>query len=290
MSTEAQFQGAMAGAGLMPPETIYGDGQLRRFGVGGKSCWYVLHDDGIAAGSFGDWKTGHTETWCAKSKADMTDSERQATWQRIQTAQRQRDAERDRLQAEAASRALAIWTAAAPAGGDHHYLVRKAITAHGIRTDGHHLLVPMRDTAGKLWGLQTISPDGEKRFQPGVRVKGCYCPIGVPAGRMTICEGFATGATIHATAGGAVAVCFSAGNLLAVALALREKHHDIEIIVAADDDWQTVGNPGLTAATAAASAIGAKLAVPNFDGLTRGIKDTDFNDMSRLIRAKETAS
>ena len=289
MSTEAQFQAAMAVSGLAPPETIYGDGQLRRFGVGGKSSWYVLHDDGIPAGSFGDWKTGHTETWCAKSKADMSDTERQATWERIKATQRQRDAERDLIQAEAATRVLAIWTTAAPAI-EHPYLTRKSIKAHGARTDGHHLLIPMRDTAGKLWGLQTISPDGEKRFQPGARVRGCYCPIGAPAGRLIVCEGFATGATLHATAGGAVAVAFSAGNLMAVALTLREKYPDISITFAADDDWQTVGNPGLTAARAAASAIGAKLAVPNFDGLVRGIKDTDFNDMAQLIRAKETAA
>ena len=281
MSTEANFQAAMAGAGLVPPETINGDGQLRRFGVGGKSCWYVLHDDGIPAGSFGDWKTGHAETWCAKSKADMSDTERQATWERVKAAQRQRDAERDRIQAEAAARALAIWTAAAPAI-EHDYLTRKSIKAHGIRTDGHHLLIPMRDTSGKLWSLQTISPEGDKRFQTGGRVKGCYCPIGVPAGRITVCEGFATGATISETAGGAVAVCFSAGNLLAVALALREKYPDMSLIFAADDD-QSPGNPGMTAAKAAAAAVGASLAVPDWTGLVRGTA-TDFNDFHRLIR------
>ena len=289
MSTEANFQAAMVGAGLVPPETINADGHLHRFGVGGKSCWYVLHDDGIPSGAYGDWRTGHTETWCAKSKADMSDAERQATWDRIKAAQRQRDAERDRIQAEAASRALAIWTAAAPAI-EHDYLTRKSIQAHGVRTDGHHLLIPMRDTSSKLWSLQTISPEGEKRFMPGGRVKGCYCPVGKPDGRVTLCEGYATGATLCETAGGAVVVCFSAGNLLAVALALREKYPDMSITIAADDDWQTVGNPGLMAAMAAASAIGAKLAVPNFDGLVRGIKDTDWNDMARLIRAKETAS
>ena len=287
MSTEAQFQAAMAGAGLMPPETINADGHRHRFGVGGKSCWYVLHLDGIPAGSYGDWKTGHTETWCAKSKADMSDAERQATWDRIRAAQRQRDAERDRIQAEAASRALAIWTAAAPSI-EHPYLTRKAIKPHGIRTDGHHLFVPMRCTAGKLHSLQTIDPDGEKRFLPSGRVKGTYFAMGKPDGIVILCEGLATGATIHER-GAAVAVCFSAGNLLPVALSLREKYPDMSITVAADDDWQTPGNPGISAATAAASAVGGKLAVPNFDGLARGIKDTDFNDMARLIREKETA-
>ena len=287
MSAESQFQAAMAGAGLMPPETIYGDGQLRRFGVGGKSCFYVLHLDGIPAGSYGDWKTGHTETWCAKRKLDMTDSERQANWDRVKAAQRQRDAVRDRSQLEAAARALAIWTAASPAI-EHNYLVRKGVKPHGIRTDGHYLLIPRRDAAGKLWSLQTIAPNGEKRFMPGGRVTGTYCPIGTPEGRIIVSEGWATAATLRESTGCAVAVSFSAGNLMAVALALRAKFPDMALTIAADDDFMTASNPGLTAATAAASAVGAKLAVPNFDGLVRGIKDTDFNDMAQLIRAKET--
>ena len=289
MTAEAQFQAAMAGAGLTPPETINADGLLHRFGVGGKSCWYVLHLDGIPAGSYGDWKTGHTETWCAKSKADMTDSERQATWQRIQTAQRQRDAERDRIHAEAAARALAIWAAAAPVI-DHPYLVRKGVKAHGARTDGHHLLIPRRDATGKLWSLQTINVSGEKRFMPGGRVTGTYCPIGTPEGRIIVSEGWATAATLRESTGCAVAVTFSAGNLMAVALALRSKFPDIELIFAADDDFLTAGNPGLTAARAAAVAVVGKLAVPNFTGLVRGIKDTDFNDLKKLLRDKETTS
>ena len=85
-------------------------------------------------------------------------------------------------------------------------------------------------------------------------------------------------------------VAFSAGNLMAVAVGLRAKYPDMGLTIAADDDFLTVGNPGMTAARAAAAAVGAKLAVPNFDGLVRGIKDTDWNDMAQLIRAKETAS
>ena len=287
MSSETQLQAAMITAGITPPESIAFDGVIHRHGVGGKPFWYVAHGDGVPAASFGNWKTGHIETWCAKSKADMSDVERQATWDRIKAAQRQRDAERDRLQADAASRALAIWTAATPAI-DHDYLTRKGIKPHGIRTDGHHLFVPMRDVSGNLWSLQSISPEGTKRFQPGGRVTGCYCPIGTPEGRIIVCEGWATAATLRESTGCAVAVAFSAGNLMAVAVALRAKYPDMELTIAADDDFQTVGNPGMTAARAAASAVGAKLAVPNFDGLVRGTS-TDFNDMAQLIRAKEAA-
>lgn len=147
----------------------------------------------------------------------------------------------------------------------------------------------MRDTEGRLHNLQSIAPDGTKRFMPGGRVKGCYCAIGKPSGRLVVCEGYATGATIHEDTGHAVAVAFNAGNLPPVAKALRAKFPCLSIVVAADDDWQTrdpktgeLVNPGLTAATEAARAVGGLLAVPDFTGLARGEKDTDFNDLHRL--------
>ena len=279
----------MVAAGIIPPECIVFDGVLRRHGPGGKPFWYVAHGDGVPAASFGSWKTGYTETWCAKSKFDMSAAERQATWDRVRCAQQQRDAERSRIHAEAALHALAVWTSAAPAI-EHPYLVRKSIKPHGIRTDGQHLLIPRRDTAGKLWSLQTINASGEKRFMLGGRVTGTYFSIGHPAGTVIVCEGVATGATLNESTGCAIAVAFSAGNLMAVALALRAKYQDMELTIAADDDFLTVGNPGMTAARAAAAAVGAKLAIPNFDGLVRGIKDTDFNDVARLLNEQGAAS
>ena len=120
---------------------------------------------------------------------------------------------------------------------------------------------------------------------PGGRVKGCYHAIGRPSGRVIVCEGFATGASLHAATGDAVAVALNAGNLLAVAVALRAKYPCLTIVVAADDDWQTAGNPGLTAARLAAQAVGGEVAVPDFRGYARGVKDTDFNDLHRLAGA-----
>ena len=75
------------------------------------------------------------------------------------------------------------------------------------------------------------------------------------------------------------------GNLLAVSKALREKFPSREIIVCADNDQFTDGNPGVTKAAEAAKAIRAKLAVPQFaDASTR---PTDFNDMAALAGLAE---
>lgn len=285
MMPEDQFLSAIEAAGLTPPATIHADGGLHRFSATGKrhddAGWYVLYLDGVPAGRFGNWRTGEVQSWCAKANNELSDAERAAMRERIKAAQRMRDAETARRQADTATSALAIWEAATPAAG-HPYLTSKAVAAHGIRTDGHYLFIPMRDHTGKLHSLQSIGPDGEKRFMPGGKVKGSYHAIGRPTGRLTVCEGYATGATIFEATGEAVAVAFNAGNLQAVAVALRAKYPALPITLAADDDWKTEGNPGLTVARKAAYLVGGKVAVPDFTGLQRGPRDTDFNDLFRL--------
>lgn len=61
--------------------------------------------------------------------------------------------------------------------------------------------------------------------------------------------------------------------------ALRNKYPTLKIIIAADDDHQTPGNPGMTKATAAVQATGATLAVPVFKATTSANDMTDFNDL-----------
>jgi hypothetical protein len=193
----------------------------------------------------------------------------------------QREAEAVQRQESAASDAAQRLAKATPCT-EHAYTTAKGVKCHGLKlaADGC-LIVPMRDTARLTHSLQTITADGEKRFLSGGRVKGCYHAIGKPAGLLIVCEGYATGASIHESTGHAVAVAFNAGNLEAVAVALRIKHQALKIIIAADDDHLTAGNPGMTKAKAAALAVEGLLAVPSFPA-HRGEKDTDFNDLHQL--------
>jgi putative DNA primase/helicase len=283
------FRLAIAAAGLEAPDSIHPDGAIHRFSTNGRrgddSGWYMLHTDGIAAGAFGCWRAGLQSSWCAKSDNAMTDAEREAHRQRIKAMQAKREADTLATQQQASQTAAALWQEAAPAPAAHEYLTRKRIKPHGAKFDGHRLLIPLRDTAGTLHSLQTIAPDGEKRFMPGGRVKGCYHSIGKPAGVLIVCEGYATGASIHEATGYAVAVVFNAGNLQAVALALRDKYPALRIILAADDDHLTDGNPGLSKATAAALAVGGYLAKPNLFS-ERPDNATDFNDLHQLVGAQ----
>ena len=282
-----RFRLAIAAAGLEAPDNINADGAIHRFSTNGKrgddSGWYMLHTDGVAAGAFGCWRSGLQSNWCAKSDNAMTDAERDAHRQRIKAMKAQREADTLATQQQASETAAALWSQA-DVVTEHPYLTRKGIQPHGVKAFGDKLLIPLRDTAGKLHSLQTIAPDGDKRFHPGGRIKGCYHAIGKPSGpdaRLFICEGMATAASVHEATGDAVAVAFNAGGIMPVALALRAKYAALKIIVAADDDHLTDGNPGITKAAAAALAVGGLVAVPSFPA-DRPDKATDFNDLYLL--------
>lgn len=281
------FAQAIEAAGLVPPDAIHADGQLHRFSATGKRSdsagWYVLHDDGLPAGVFGCWRTGLIETWCSKAENTLTQAERDTMRLRVQGAKRQRDVTLQQRYRETQVTAAARWEAAT-AAAQHPYLAAKGIQSFGLRTEGTMLLVPMRDTSGALHSLQTIAPDGSKRFMGGGRVRGCYHSVGRADGAIVVCEGMATAHSVHAATGLAVAAAFSASNLVPVAQALRRKFPVLPIILAADDDHATEGNPGLTSAHAAALAVGGLVSIPSFPA-GRPRKATDFNDLFLLAGA-----
>lgn len=267
---------------------LHSDGRLHRFKADGdknRNSWYVLFDGSLMAGAFGCWKRQFKETWHDTSRR-YTDREWQqirSRWAQAEAVQKKADAERKE---QARKTAQYILENSHRAAADHPYLAVKRVMPHGElrQSRGGDLVLPLRDADGVLHSLQFISGDGAKKFLPGGRIAGCFFTVADAAGPLVICEGFATGASIHEATGHAVVCTMNCGNLMAVAQSLRGKHQEREIIIAADDDRWTNENPGLTKATEAAKAIAAKLAVPQFTELTN--RPTDFNDMqdSKAIR------
>ena len=184
--------------------------------------------------------------------------------EKVAASRRERETQVTRQRAEARMRAALIWRAAQPAPDSHPYLLSRQVRSHGLRLHRGGLVVPLRDTSGALQNLQFISEDGAKRFLKGGRVRGCYFGMGVPAGALFIVEGYATGATVHEATGHAVAVAFDAGNLPHVAIGLRAKFPDLKIVLCADNDTCSPGNPGLTKAI-------EDTALDERDGLRRGV-------------------
>jgi putative DNA primase/helicase len=289
-----QFASAIRASGISPPSEIHADGELHRFASNGKqhddAGWYVLHSDGVAAGAFGNWRSGESQTWRANIGRKLSPVEAAALSERTKQDKRKRDAEEARGHACAATAAAKLLAAAEQAPDDHYYLARKGIKPHGVKVyrgnriiggmncDGA-LMIPLRDINKVTHNIQFIAPNGKKRFLPGGRKRGLYCGLaGNVDGGVLLCEGFATGASLFEATGQSTLVAFDAGNLEQVARVVRDAKPNLPITVCADDDHRTAGNPGLAKATEAARAVGGVVALPEF-GEDRLDGATDFNDM-----------
>jgi phage/plasmid primase-like uncharacterized protein len=282
---------ALRARDIIPPKHLIADGKLHRCDAAGRNgkddASYLLHLDGIAAGGFQNWRDGiGWEDWRAGHAWEMknlTAAERDEICQKRATDRAEREADEARRSADAARKAAEIWFGAETCEA-HPYLTKKEVQALGIRLSRGDLVLPLRDAAGVLHSLQFIKPDGGKKYLAGGRVSGCYHAIGKPGDIILVGEGYATCATVHEVTEHAVAVAFDCGNLRPVAEALRAKYPEAKIVILADDDHLTVGNPGINKAKEAAAAVNGVVAVPDF-GADRPAKAKDFNDLMLLAAA-----
>ncbi len=241
---------------------------------GRKNGWAKLYLDDRPAGAFGNWKLGINRRWSSGSTNELSADERRALRAEWEQKKAERDDLRRQAQMEATNDAAGMWSAASPADPKHPYLARKKIGAHDLRQQGETLLVPMYDDEGRLWNLQRIKPDGEKRFLFGGRVDGLFTIIGDfgDAGEAVIGEGWATMASVYRASRFPCVVAFNTSNLVKVARIWAQRRPDLEFIIFADDDEATAQknlaergvykNPGIEAAEAAAVEIGARVAYP----------------------------
>lgn len=175
------------------------------------------------------------------------------------------------------------WVTADPSYSSHPYLTAKGIKPNGTRLDREHILVPLIDAAGELTSLQSIDPAGHKLFEAELPVTGSAFVMGTPIpmtkAPVLVCEGFATGASLHEATGHTVVVTFNAGNLTKVAERLVAAFPKTRWIVAGDDDRHKVPNVGREAAGKAAKVLRCE---PVFPVFPEGHLGTDFNDMAQL--------
>jgi putative DNA primase/helicase len=280
-------------------------GKLTRCRVEGtreKRGWYHVHEmrlangDDLIVGSYGIWRGAENNAVKIDiHKTEISQEQRASLRRRLaedsKRAELVRKADADR----AARRASAAWKKCAE-DGDCAYLHRKGVGAHGIRfspTSGA-MVIPMLDTANNIHGLQIIRGDQKgqgklgKEFWPsGLIKKGHFHLIGLPGPLLLIAEGYATAASLYEATGIPVAVAFDAGNLAPVATALRKRYKKTRMLICADDDAFSQGNPGVTCASAAALEVGGAYVAPVFSNEVarreayeaKGEKITDFNDL-----------
>jgi putative DNA primase/helicase len=272
-----RFEDALRAAGLRPREII-ADGRIRRCPTdakpGRRNGWYCLHADGH--GTYGDWTSGGGEAlghW--RDEHAQVDAAALARAQERSAAQREQE-RRQRVQAMRSARQF--WHEARPTSRLHPYLERKGLSplgTAGLREHLGALIVPVWH-GGWIISVQSIWPDGAKRFWPGAPVKGGAFVLERRGAAVTVlCEGLSTGLAIFQCVRQArVIVAFDAGNLLHAAQTIKPRG---SVVIAADNDWKTKAkrgfNPGMDKAANVADLIGCGVAYP------QGIEGSDYCDM-----------
>ena len=272
------------------------DGRFHRYPAPGKqatnkACWLILTEDGSLA-YCGSFITGESFVWRAYDTVAIREpSESEAEIEEKKRAFLLKYREESKEKAK--QKAKQLLKLALPANVNHPYLISKNIPSSGLLQNGQEVLIPLQDISGKVSNLQRIYPDGSKYFLKGGQVSGLFAVCGelFITDIIYICEGYATASTLHLATSQTAVAAINAGNLLSVCQLLDSVKPDhIEIIVAADNDHLTAGNPGLTKGIEAAKAIAAAYIFPPFPCNYRPCKCTDFNDLENCPHHEEVSS
>lgn len=274
---------ALESHGFLLPELKL-NGEIIRFGRNGgrDNAWFIgFQNHSVNTGKvysyaiYGDWRT-REEYEYKPSGLSRADSEAIKT--QTLAAKKKRESEKLDRQIKASEKAQSVWASATDQAPLSEYLTRKKIdNFYGAKIlSDQRLIVPLCDFSGKLWAVQYIWPDGQKRFNTGAKVDGNFFVIGPePTTEALLCEGFATGCSIFMATGKTVIVCIDAGNLVKVAKLFHEKHPDLSITICGDDDRSKTPNTGREKGEKAAMLAHAVLVFPEFAGET----GSDFNDL-----------
>ena len=306
-----QLRAAMESIGLRPPAHIEADGKPHYCaavsGTGkayNKSGRYTAWLDGVPSAFLYNFKTQQELKWTASGGELQTVSAEQ---QALDAARQQEEREaaelaRRMMEEHVARESTRVWEAAGPADG-HPYLEKKGLDGTGLKqgqpgltlrlknsagewynlkTAGK-LLSPMADADGKLWSLQTIDPDGTKKYLAGGRRMGTFSTYGNFSGTdaIGIGEGVATVKAVHDTTWMPTVAGYDAGGLMAAAQAMRQLYPDRALVMLADNDHENPlkeparANAGLDKATEAARAVNASVALPSWSVADKGLSDWD---------------
>lgn len=286
---EAEFTQAVKDMGLVVSGTAIMDGQMHRvpvlkegtFRPGTRDGAYVGHLDGRPAGYIKNHYTGEERKW--KATGQLSQSESRDISKQAQKHLAERKLRTERGYADAAIRADQFIKDKCKPVNTHAYLDKKGIALGAdqqvLVSELGALIVPLHDTKGKTQGFQAINGEGQKRFLTGSKKTGGMHMLGEPKGakNILVCEGYATGQSLHQATGLPVAVAFDAGNLSSVARAVQEAYVQASMFIMGDEDRSKDQNIGRVKAEEAARAVGGRAIFPTS---TKG-KSVDFNDMTR---------
>lgn len=264
---------------------------------GKNDCRLKFFSDG-QGGIVWNHKTGERKIFFINTKTGVNISKEEKA--RIDAEKARRKAELIAKQSKAAKEAQRKYASALLAPPDHPYLLKKHIQPYFTRQADWEkwvlgeddkwkkiiikdvLLIPIFNTDGVIRNIQALFPaippelERNKDFLSKAELSGLFSWVGDKTDTVCIAEGVATAFTVHEETGWRVYIAFTANNLLSVAKTIRKHLPEAKIILCADNDENTKGNPGLTKATEAAAAIDGLVAVPPING--------DFNDYAIYLQ------
>ena len=267
-------------------EEIISDGEIHRFRLhdehrGKKSGWYVVIDNQFV--SFGSWKGDKFNVKlkhnCNPSKLNKSDIARKI---------READHKRELDHQNAALNAWEIWNSSVECNS-HAYLSDKMVISHSLKVNNGNLLIPLTNDVGQIFSLQFINSYGKKWFLKNGKIKGNHFNLGslVNANKVIISEGYSTAASLFDVTNLPQVIAFNANNLEETARVIRTKNPDIEIVIAADNDFMGKQNTGLIKGKEAARSVNGELIFPKFLPNDLG---SDFNDFVKFYGKDKLSS
>ena len=260
-----------------------------------KDCSYIIHLDERPAGGFENCADGlGWQKWSFGKSVALDKAALESHLRKVAAKVSARQREAEVAADSAAEKCRALFEGAAKDCGRHAYLTRKGVKAFGLRLEGNRLLVPLRDTAGQIRNLQYIFEDKlesgtDKLFEKNAIKAGLYHSIGKPHADniICICEGYATGASIHQATSWPVIIALDCNNLESVTAAMRAKYPDARLMICADDDYkQKLKNPGRLKGEAAAGAYNGICVFPVWPANDER-RGSDFNDLAATLGLDE---
>lgn len=188
---------------------------------------------------------------------------------------------REKPQTDIASKVAGM--AAKAVSGQSTYLTSKGLQRpFPLLSDGS-MLIMLTNAAGVITGAQVIKPDGSKRLVAGTVKKGSFFALGNvdTPDVVLIGEGLATVISGQHMRPDALAVAaIDAGNLPAVAIAMRQCYPNAQIIIAADNDQsgESGGSGGVKVNTGREAAEKAAKAVTGWVSMPPVDYKADWND------------
>lgn len=298
---EAQFRAFMKDNNCEPLDNISleMDGQIKRYRVYGdkkseKTGAYLISIEGYPHGWCQNWREGKPVFWAfnrtnSTIEKILTNDAVKQLIEKSKAHQAEMKSQLQRLQLEASEKARILFETLQESAQDsrHKYLIAKKIYSYGLKLQDNRLVVPLYDIDDNFKSIQWINSDGTKRFFTDAPVKGAFFPIARDSIKsdnakdiiIFICEGMATGATIHELTTMPVFAAMNCGNLFDVAKALKTKYPQYKIVITADNDHKTKDNPGITTAQKVKDKLDLYGVIyPDFTEKDNG---TDWNDYFR---------